>query len=169
MMKRRITPLFLFVFLLLFSIATNQVWATSKEEMYKIASNLGENCVNLANITESLDNIIKLTQDKTQKGLIYIASKEIEIASGLMVLEGELIGVSQYVKDDYKIDYYQHLGKVLQQSNAILEKNLKVLADSRVAMSDRNAASLIIDAENVIQSSVLIINKGILILKDQGR
>lgn len=116
-----------FVLILAISLTLLTPIASANENskgIFWVASTLGGNGVRLADIVKILESELEQATNTKNRGLIYIAMKDIESSAQTIILQGELLGVSSLIRGNEKHNYYPHLTKVIQKGKSIIEIKL---------------------------------------------
>lgn len=162
--KSGITVGCLVVTLLFSPLVFSESLSENASNIYSIASTLGGNGAKLGKLLSSLERSIEHTESTKDRGLIYIASKEIENVTLTILLQGELLGVSQLIREEEKHGYFPHLVDILEKGNKSIAEKLTTIQEARTTLSHSTVAPSLDRAIILIKRSLALLEKGIKIL-----
>ena len=143
-------------------VAVNSAPASSSGEMFNIAAKLSENCAKLSNMGSIMHKSLLISSDSRDKGFLTLATNEIKVALLAAVLSGEIIGTSQYVKQDEIKSLYPHLKDNLREIvlTALIE-NKEFFNEALKEMPKSKYSQLFRDVIILIDNSIILIKAGI--------
>jgi len=157
-----------FVLILAISLTLLTPIASANENskgIFWVASTLGGNGVRLADIVKILESELEQATNTKNRGLIYIAMKDIESSAQTIILQGELLGVSSLIRGNEKHNYYPHLTKVIQKGKSIIEIKLQTIKEIKTELTDNHTMSLLDESINLIKNSLSLLDKGVTYLQ----
>ena len=162
--KSGISIVFIVITLLFCLLVSSESSSENPSDMYSIGSTLGGNGAKLGEILSNLERSIEHTASTKDRGLIYIASKEIENVSLTISLQGELLGVSQLIREEEKRGYFPHLVDILEKGNKSIAQKLTTIQEARTALSHSSVTPSLDRAIALIKGSLALLEKGVKIL-----
>lgn len=143
-------------------VTVNNAQTSSSGEMFNVAAKLSENCAKLGNIGSIMHKSLLISSDGRDKVFLTLATNQIKVALLAASLSGEIIGTSQYVKQDEKKSLYPHLKDNLREIvlTALIE-NKEFFIEALKEMPDSKHSQLCRDANNLIDNSITLIKASI--------
>ena len=141
----------------------------SPRDVYQVASTLGGSGAKLAKTVQQLEEAIEHITDTKNRGLIYIAAKEIEHISLTIILQGELLGASQLIRDQEKQSYYPHLIDVLNKGNRSIREKLKTVEEARAVLPHGNFTASLDSSITIIKEALVLLERGMRALQVAGK